>query len=101
MTFNDARPSDGTNSAADSYTAANTHENFPFTVARVDILVEDNDATISFKDNGGGGYDDDQLLPTGHHSIPVEDIDGVRVKNRTAGTVAAYQLTAYASTGDS
>jgi len=81
-----------TGTGADTYTAGNT---YTFTVgySRWDILIEDNDAVISWSDEAGtwGG---DVILTLGWHSIDLVKW-GIRIKNRTAAANTTYQIVAF------
>ena len=78
--------------APDAYNAGST---FEFVAAQyvTDILVETNDATISFR-NAAGVWGDDKAIPVGFASIDFLHY-GVRIQNRVGAAVAAYEITTY------
>jgi len=78
--------------AEDTYATADT---FTFTqsVNRWDVLIENNEAVISFRNSDTETYGADRPLPVGFHSIDFV-ADGIKVKNRTALAVALYNITA-------
>jgi len=79
-------------SALDTYDSTTTYT-FNGAYSRIDILVEDNDAIVSFlKENSTWGAD--MIMKTGYHSIDFECY-GVRIKNRTAGYTANYEIVVY------
>jgi len=81
-----------TGDALDDYDPTTTYE-FTKPYSRIDLLIEDNDAVVSFKkENGTWGKD--LTIKQGYHSIDFV-LYGVRVKNRTAGAVAKYEITVY------
>lgn len=79
-------------SASDTYAAADTYE-FSDNYLLFDILIESNDAEISFQ-NVKGQWLDDIVLTTGFHSLEFIGY-GIRIQNRTAGNTAGYNLTYY------
>lgn len=95
----ECRPTDGTslNSAADSYNATHTHDDFSWDLQRVDLRIESNAAVVSFKAAGESSFGDDQKLATGHHAIGFGDNPAteVRIKNFSAGNTADYQITGF------
>lgn len=78
--------------AADTYITANTFE-FTKPYSRVDILIEDNDAVVSFKQENGV-WGSDITLKMGYHSIDFV-ILGIKVKNRVAAANADYEIVVY------
>ena len=78
--------------APDAYNAGST---FEFLLAQnvTDFLIETNDATISFR-NLNGVWGDDKALPVGGYSIDLINY-GVRIQNRVALAVCAYEITIY------
>lgn len=74
-----------------AYAAADTYE---FTEAQyvTDILIEENDATVSFRD-ALGDWGDNKSIPVGAVSIDLIHY-GIKVQNRNAG-VADYEITTY------
>ena len=76
----------------DAYNAGSTFES-EFAIFTTDILIEDFDATISFRNAAGVWGDDKQLL------VGVNSIDfihyGIRIQNRVALSVSAYEITNY------
>jgi len=78
--------------APDAYNVGST---FEFVLAQyvTDILVETNDATISFRD-AENNWGDDKAIPVGAASIDFVHY-GVRIQNRVALAVAAYEITTY------
>ncbi len=83
--YTDYTPHEGT--ASDSYTSTNTFEE---EFIHVSILVEDNDAVISMKDQNGV-WKGDIPLTTGWHAFDFNGT-GIRIKNRTAGANAKYTI---------
>jgi hypothetical protein len=76
----------------DDYDSTTTYI-FGQAYSRFDILIEDNDAIISFGYKGGT-WGKDIILPVGYHSIDITAY-GIRVKSRTAGSPATYQIVVY------
>ncbi len=58
-----------------------------------DILVETNDATVSFR-NAALVWGDDKAIPIGMASIDFIHY-GIRIQNRVALSVAVYEITTY------
>lgn len=78
--------------APDAYNAGST---FEFVVAQhvTDILIEANDATISFR-NAGGIWGGDKAITIGAASIDLIHY-GIRIQNRVGLAVAEYEITTY------
>ena len=81
-----------TGNAPDAYNAPNTfiQANAIFTT---DLLIEDFAAEISFR-NLAGIWGHDKIIPVGFASIDFIHY-GIRIRNRVALSVAAYQFTFY------
>lgn len=78
--------------ALDSYDATTTHT-FKENYSRADFLIEGNDTVVSFlMENNVWG--DDITLKVGYHSIDFV-FKGVRIKNRTGGATANYEIVVY------
>ena len=78
--------------APDAYDAPNTYEQAD-AIYTTDILIEDFAAEISFR-NLAGVWGDDKTIPIGFASIDFIHY-GIRIQNRNAGDVAAYEFTFY------
>jgi len=78
--------------APDAYNAGSTYESVD-AIFISDVLVETNDATISFR-NAAGVWGNDKAVPVGMASIDFTHY-GVRIQNRVAAAVAAYEITTY------
>jgi len=78
--------------APDVYDAPNTYDQVE-PIFCTDILIETFDATISFR-NLAGIYGDDRAVPVGFTSIDFIHY-GIRIQNRVALSVAAYEFTLY------
>ena len=78
--------------APDAYNAGST---FEFVAAQyvTDLLIETFGATISFR-NAAGVWGDNKALPVGAYSIDLIHY-GVRIQNRVALSVCAYEITTY------
>lgn len=78
--------------APNAYNAGSTYE---YVLAQyvTDILVETNDATISFR-NVNGVWGNDKSIPIGFASIDFIHY-GIRIQNRVAAAVADYEITSY------
>lgn len=78
--------------APDAYNAGST---FEFVEAQyvTDILVEANDATVSFR-NAAAVWGDDKAMPIGMASIDFIHY-GIRIQNRVGLAVAEYEITTY------
>jgi len=88
--FTDYDVFDGT--ALDAYDQSTTFE-FAQPYSRVDLLIEDNDAIVSFmKEDLTWGKD--MIMKTGYHSIDFSCY-GVRIKNRVAGYAANFEIVVY------
>lgn len=100
----ECRPDSGTNTANDTFTSGGSHDfaDFSWAVGRFDILVESNGAIVEFRPSGASwGDGDEMILKTGQHSIPLDNRhEGIRIKNRTNGSNADYQFTAFPWDGD-
>ena len=78
--------------APDAYNAGSTYEQVEAQYV-TDILIEDNDATISLR-NEAGIWGDDKAIPVG--AVSIEFIHyGIRIQNRVALSVATYEFTMY------
>jgi len=60
-----------------------------------DILIESNDAIVSFRNPEDTGYMGDIILPVGVYSIDINTTE-CRIKNRSTGSNATYQIVGYA-----
>ena len=78
---------------SDSYVSGSTYL-YSDLYSRWDILVESNDAVISFRNNVDTDWLGDIVLPVGYHSIDFSSL-GIRIKNRTSGSNTDYHITAY------
>jgi len=78
--------------APDAYDAGSTYEQADAMYV-TDLLIEDNDAEISFR-NQAGVWGDDKAVPVGFFSIDFIHY-GIRIQNRVALAVATYQITMY------
>ena len=78
--------------APDAYNAGSTFE-FALAQYTTDILVETNGATIAFR-NSLLAWGDDKAVPVGMASIDFIHY-GIRIQNRVALAVAAYEITTY------
>lgn len=78
--------------APDAYNAGSTYD-FAIAQYTTDLLIETFGATISFR-NAAGVWGDDKALPVGMHSIDFIHY-GVRIQNRTGGSVCVYEITTY------
>lgn len=78
--------------APDAYNAGNTYDQVD-AINITDILIENNGATISFR-NAAGVYGDGKALPVGAFSLDFIHY-GIRIQNRVALAVAAYEFTMY------
>ena len=78
--------------APDAYNAGSTFESADAQYV-TDILVETNDATVSFR-NAALVWGDDKAIPIGAASIDFVHY-GIRIQNRVALAVAAYEITTY------
>jgi len=78
-----------TGTAADSYTSANTFT-YSSAYSACLFLIESHDAVVSFR-TSAGLWLGDIILPEGMHVIDIVNY-GVRIKNRTAGQNATYQI---------
>jgi len=58
-----------------------------------DILIENFDAVVSFR-NSEGDYGNDKIIPVGFMSIDLIHY-GIRIENRVALSVAAFEITMY------
>ncbi len=78
--------------APDAYDGGST---FAFADAQytTDILVETNDATVSFR-NVALVWGDDKAIPIGMASIDFIHY-GIRIQNRVGAAVAEYEITTY------
>lgn len=81
-----------TGNAPDVYDAPNTFIQAD-AIFTTDILIENFAAEISFR-NLAGIWGDDKIIPVGLASIDFIHY-GIRIQNRVALSVAAYQLTLY------
>ncbi|HDY88351.1 hypothetical protein LCGC14_0954770 [marine sediment metagenome] len=81
-----------TGNAPDAYNAGSTYDQAN-AIYTTDILVENFAAEISFR-NLAGVYGDDKIIPVGMSSIDFIHY-GIRIQNRVALSVAAYQFTLY------
>jgi len=78
--------------APDAYNAGSTFEQV-IAIHCTDILIETNDATIQFR-NAAGAWGADKAIPVGAQSIDFLHY-GIRIQNRVALAVAAYEITIY------
>lgn len=78
--------------APDAYNAGSTYT-FAVPVYTTDLLIETFDATISFR-NVLGVWGDNKSIPIGAVSIDLLHY-GIRIQNRVALSVAAYEITMY------
>jgi len=78
--------------AEDDYSAPNTFEDVTANKI-IDLLIQDNPAVISFK-NDGAVWSDDKTLPIGMHSLDYKNF-GVKIKNLNAASNSVYQITLY------
>lgn len=78
--------------APDAYDAGSTYESAD-AIYTTDILVETNDATISFRD-AEDNWGDNKALPVGMHSLDFVHY-GIRIQNRVGAAVAVYEITTY------
>lgn len=81
-----------TGNAPDAYNAGSTFEQAN-AIYTTDILIEDFAAEISFR-NLAAVWGDEKIIPVGFASIDFIHY-GIRIQNRGAGDVAAYQITFY------
>lgn len=81
-----------TGNAPDAYDAGSTYAQAN-AIYTSDILVENFAAEISFR-NLAGVWGNDKIIPVGMASIDFIHY-GIRIQNRNAGSVAAYQITLY------
>jgi len=82
-----------TGTALDDYDTTTTFR-YEEAYSRWDILIEDNDAIVSFRNQFDTGWLDDIILTTGYHSLDFSS-KGIRIKNRNAGSNAKFQIVAY------
>jgi len=82
-----------TGTGEDDYTSSNTYH-FDEQYSRWDILLEDYDAVISFRNKTDTDWLDDMILTSGWHSIDFVSY-GIRIKNRVSGENVSYQIVAY------
>ena len=78
--------------APDAYNAGSTYEQVDAQYI-TDLLIEANDATISFR-NSAGLWGDAKAIPVGVASIDFIHY-GIRIQNRVALAVANYEFTMY------
>lgn len=78
--------------APDAYDAGSTYE-FDDAQYVTDFLIETFGATVSFQ-NAVGDWGDDKAIPVGAVSLDLIHY-GVRIQNRVALSVAAYEITVY------
>lgn len=78
--------------APDAYNAGSTYE-FVLGQHTTDILIETNDATISFR-NAAGVWGDGKAIPVGAVSIDLIHY-GIRIQNRVGAAIAVYEITTY------
>ncbi|MBA7557355.1 hypothetical protein ES705_50105 [subsurface metagenome] len=78
--------------APDAFNAGSTFEQ-ENAVYTTDLLIETNDATISFR-NAAGVWGDDMAVPVGYFSKDLIHY-GVRIQNRVGASVSAYEITTY------
>jgi len=79
--------------ALDDYDASRTYTPNE-KAARWDILVRNNDAVVSFKDKNDVNWLGDMEMPLGFHSIDFVS-SSIRIKNKTAGSTATFEIVAY------
>lgn len=80
-------------SASDTFAAADTYK-YSDSRSRWDIMIENNDAIIQFRNPQNTAWQGNIVLLTGIHSIDLTT-SGIRVKNRVAGSVTDYQIVSY------
>lgn len=78
--------------APDAYNAGSTYE-FDDAQYVTDFLIEEKDATVSFKDELGD-WGDDKAIPVGAVSLDLIHY-GVKIQNRVGAAVATYEITTY------
>jgi len=78
--------------APDAYNAGSTYA-FADAQYVTDILIETNDATISFR-NAALVWGDDKAIPVGAVSIDFIHY-GIRIQNRVALAISDYEITTY------
>ena len=81
-----------TGTTADDYTPPNTHE-FDEAVKRVDLLIEDADVIVAFM-NPAAQWMDNMIIKQGFWSFDVLT-KGIKLKSRTSGSPASYQIVAW------
>ena len=82
-----------TGNALDDYDTTTTFQ-YDNVYSRWDILIEGNDAIVSFRNKYDTDWLDDIILTTGYHSLDFSS-RGIRIKNRNAGSTASFQIVAY------
>jgi len=82
-----------TGMGSDSYTTDNTYL-YDIQYNRWDLLLEDYDAIISFRNKTNTDWLEDMILTAGWHSLDFVSY-GIRIKNRISGQNVTYQIVAY------
>lgn len=62
--------------------------------SRWDILIENKDAVISFRNKPNTDWGDDMVLTVGWHSLDMVNY-GIRLHNRVNGELSTYQVVPY------